>query len=195
MRFRLLIMLGILLIAIPLSAQGDCGNGLPCGPIPWELPAYPILQSPTPINADVDGSHLLVTPTITPSPTPTLTLTPTFTPSPTITPYFEQTAINGQLATLENLRGTPEGVNNAQGTPIALLNVQANMNEASIFIAYAKGLNTNIFGPFSPVVTVALFALSVGFFMTAAKVLIPILVFMVGLVRKIVSFILEFIPL
>lgn len=38
----------LLALAAPAAAQNDCGPNLRCGQVPWQLPAMPILVSPTP---------------------------------------------------------------------------------------------------------------------------------------------------
>lgn len=89
---KLLIVLSLLLLAIPVAAQSDCQNGLPCGVAPWRLPIFPALRSPTPFPTVLVTA---VPPTATPSPT-VATNTPTITPttiycatpgSPTSIPY------------------------------------------------------------------------------------------------------------
>lgn len=49
MKRRLLILLGSLLVALPASAQSDCGPNVRCGQVPWQLPLMPVLVSPTPL--------------------------------------------------------------------------------------------------------------------------------------------------
>src|SRR4030042_4743469 len=85
----------VILAALPsglINGQEDCGNGLPCGPIPWSLPAWPQMESPTPIGPQYD--YLTVTYTATPTSTytPTATPTSTYTPTPTATCTPQDTA-------------------------------------------------------------------------------------------------------
>lgn len=199
----------ILISTFSLKAQ-TCGDGLPCGPIPWELPGYPILESPTPINADVGAitptpsatvtlTHtptptLTYTPTYTRTPTPTLTHTATPTPTITETPPFDPTDISDQLATLENIQETQIAVEDAVGTDVNIEDIEAYIEDAEIFFSYAKGINADIAGPFAPLVTVVIVALAMMMFVMVLKVIVPVMSFMYGLIRKTVQLILDFVP-
>lgn len=53
LRLKLLLTCSLLLVALPLAAQSDCGPNLRCGQVPWKLPVMPILVSPTPFATSV----------------------------------------------------------------------------------------------------------------------------------------------
>lgn len=96
---RFVLLVGLFLLSSVTLAQGDCGNGLPCGPLPWDLPVFPNLQSPTPITGEVDADpnqtpSATFTATATPTATSTPTATFTRTPTPTRTPTLTRTPSN-----------------------------------------------------------------------------------------------------
>lgn len=77
MRILLLAFLTVLFLSGPALAQpSDCGNGLPCGPVPWRMPVLPKLSSPTPMptlqipESSINPGDPTPTPAPIPSPTP-----------------------------------------------------------------------------------------------------------------------------
>lgn len=222
----LVITLLVFLISAVASAQ-NCGAGLPCGPLPWDLPSYPELESPTPGSVIVDTnpnpvptntptntftptSTPTMTPSNTPTPTNTLTLTPTLsptntwtptststptlTPTATDTPFFGSDEIGDPLSTAEGFVGTDTPITNAEGTAIAFDDVMAQVGQASVLLGYIRGIDTNVFGPFTPLVVPAMVLFTVSVLMGAGKVITTVIAIVVGFVRRLIELILAFIP-
>lgn len=100
---KVLILFVLVMMSSPALAQSDCGNGLPCGPIPWRLPQFPDLSSPTPMpTLEIPESD------INPPGQPTATPAPINTATPIALDTGE---IESQLDTLNTL---------LQQTPLAL---------------------------------------------------------------------------
>src|SRR5512138_70374 len=110
---RLALLLFLLLPLLPVTAQTNCGKGLPCGPVPWSLPKMPDLESPTPAPTyaytaqatNVSGS------------------VPTPAPMPTNPPLadVDTSDINDSLSTLNAIMAeTAEPVLNAEGTAVVI---------------------------------------------------------------------------
>lgn len=188
------ILITLILFAVPLQsfAQDDdtCGNGLPCGSVPWALPEFPDLNSPTPIIVDSNWSPGIGTPTPTTPPSPT----PFSFPSPTPITSFDM--IGDRVQTIEAMiEATDVPIYNAYGTPVSLDEPDSLINEEStLFFSYVKGMNTNTFGILSPIVNLLVFILVTSFLWQAAQIAFPLVVMLVGIIRKIVQFILDFIP-
>lgn len=182
-----LIVLLLLLIPGTVSAQ-NCGNGLPCGPVPWSLPPLPRLASPTPMPT------IVLTP-LAPTPGPG---TPTSTPAPTSAPTsaFDTSGINNQVATLQVfMETTQEPIYNELGTPVGLSSLPELSQGAGLFFGYAKGFSQASFGSLSPVFTLALLSMITVLSVKAITFVLPILATVVGMVRNILSMIRDFIPL
>lgn len=100
---KLLLLFVLVMMSSPALAQSDCGNGLPCGPVPWRLPQFPDLSSPTPMpTLEIPESD------INPPGQPTATPAPINTATPIALDTGE---IESQLDTLNTL---------LQQTPLAL---------------------------------------------------------------------------
>lgn len=176
---RALLVLTILLLGATV-VQAQCVNNKPCGPVPWTLPQLPTLVTPTPFPT------VLVTSASGNVPTPTGTLTAT--PTPTGTLGLDTGAISEQMGTLQSvMEATPEVIlNRAQGFDLA--------GNALMIFNYVLGLQTIHFGIFTPLIQFIFFGL---FFVIAVKFsgyLLPIIATLVGLLRKLVQLVLDFIP-
>ncbi|MBN8594804.1 MAG: hypothetical protein J0M33_23815 [Anaerolineae bacterium] len=194
---RLVIAVTLLVLAIgsawPASAQQgrDCGNGLPCGPIPWQRFNLPRLASPTPMPT-LNGTAFYY-PTAAPS-------TPGG-PTPTPTAGLESIdtePINVAIQTLQSVTdATPFTVVDSDGTPIASEEQISRVGQdAGTFFSYARSvLSPTTFGPIWPLVAFTFTALAVVLIVTVSTFLIPSAVAIFGIIRKIISTILEFIPL
>lgn len=183
-----LIVLLLLLIPGTVSAQQNCGNGLPCGPVPWSLPPLPRLASPTPMPT------IVLTP-LAPTPGPG---TPTSTPAPTSAPTsaFDTSGINNQVATLQVfMETTQEPIYNELGTPVGLSSLPELSQGAGLFFGYAKGFSQASFGSLSPVFTLALLSMITVLSVKAITFGLPILATVVGMIRNVLSMIRDFIPL
>ena len=199
---KLILVVMFMVVGALTADAGDCGNGLPCGPIPWSLPAFPVLASPTPMPTYSASATSLptVTPTnFTPSPTSTATSTPsaTFTPSPTptLTPAFDTEELGDQMLTLGAiLDATPISVE-INGTPVSV-STQIAMTGSGIedIFGKAKGIFGADWGPFDPLFQAFMVGVGVTFFVVAITYSGPIIGFVFGMVRKIYTAIMEFIP-
>lgn len=189
MRRCLVFLLVLLYGAITVQAQSDCGNGLPCGPIPWPLPRLPDLQSPTPMPTVVITQAAAAPPDGTPTATPTAT--PTFIPG-----TLDTTGIDDNLATLQKLiETTPETIYNIEGTPVDTEAVFTELGEnAGDFFGYAKGMTNVTFGAWTPLVSFTLLAMVTVISVKLLGFLLPFLMVIFGIIRKIVQLILDFLP-
>lgn len=180
MKRSLIIAVLFLLLSMPLSAQ-DCGHGLPCGAIPWAIPQLPALPSPTPFPT------VLVN--MTSTPTPTRTPTPGGTPAPTATAQLNTGAINDQVATLSAIIDqTPE----ATFEPV--FGSQDLAGNSGMFFGYVLGLQNLHFGVLTPLLTFVMFCFLYVLGTKVFLMLLPVLAAIYGVVRNIISLILEFLP-
>lgn len=167
-----------------IHAQSDCGNGLPCGSIPWPQPNPPQLKSPTPI------------PTITPRPDTNGSIGPG-TPTPTLRGSdLGAVDIANQIATASGYNPTARPVLDPSGTPVSIsedLNVLR--QNTSVVFGYARGLTNMNFGKTTPLIGFAVFAFGLIMFIKGWTFLMPIVATLVGLFSRLVSFILSFLPI
>lgn len=171
----------------PNSPYGpDCGNGLPCGPVPWPLPNLVSLPSPTRF------------PTIVVSATPTITPLPGVTAGPTSIPpgtliasaTFQLEGVDDQLATLEGImNGTPIGIDGFDFDPEEL------GSDAGEFFGTLKGVSELHLGPFTPLLVFFFFAFLFVMGIQASGIILPLVMSLFGFVRRIISTILDFLPL
>lgn len=178
-----------------VTAQNQCGQGLPCGPVPWPIPQLPELASPSPFPTIEITSTPSPTPGATPTPTNTLTPSPTATiPTPTTFPsptsFLDTTEIFEQM-------GTIQAIANATTVPIEEdpgdINSEMGTN-AGTFFAYIRGLSEANFGVLSPLVVFMLTSFTFVLVVKAAQLFMPMVSVGFGFLRKIVEFVLEFIP-
>lgn len=191
MRRSLVLLSLILLIAFPALAQKDCGDGLPCGKLAWDLPVLPILLSPTPMPTQAIN--------ITPVGQPTSGAVPTAVPFPTnpALATVDTSQIANSMATLNAaVDSTPEVVYDINGTPV---DTDATFNElgnnAGVFFGYARSASDASLGAISPLVGFLLLGFVTVVAVKALTFLLPVLTAVFGIVRKIVEVVLEFIPL
>lgn len=179
-----------LVLALIFSpVAGNCGNGLPCGPVPWTLPSLPKLASPTPMPT-------IVLTTLPPTPgagTPTAT-PPAATATPT--PSFNVSQITDSVATLSALsEATQEVIMNAQGTPVGLEGLDTIAPSAGQFFGYAKGFADASFGSLSPVFTFTLISMVTITSVKMITFLLPIMAVVIKFLRNLLSLIADFLPL
>lgn len=198
-------MLILILAALPsglAAAQSNCGNGLPCGPIPWKLPRWPTMESPTPIGTQYDYGTVTYTPTPTPTDTPTATPTntatptptETWTPAPTPTAFLTDVPMADTVATAQAAAQVDAvTVYSVDGTPMAK-EAASSLVDPMIF-AYIKGISADIFGPFEPLAVVLFVGFGLQMFMMVAKLFLFVGSILLGFVRKVVEFIMNLIPL
>ena len=185
------ILIGVLLFltALPVSAQSkDCGSGLPCGPLPWKLPVLPTLASPTP--APTTSIAATASPSGTQQATPPAAIV-TAIPPPTVD--LDTGGIDDSFATLSAIMAsTPLVVLNTEGTPVGPVeDLDAN---ASVFFSYAKGMTTDWAGPIAPLITLTMTAFVTVVGVKIITFILPLLSAIFGIIRKIISLILDFLP-
>lgn len=189
MKRAMLLITALLLMVTPALAQ-DCGNGLPCGPMPWGFFQLPRLNSPTPFPTVIvtAASGLVLTPAGTATPTPTGTLTETPEATEEATDSAEILEFSDQVGTLQSvINSTPQTIfDRSTGFDLA-------GNATNIF-SFMLGLQSVHFGVFTPLVQLIFF----GFFLVVAvKVgfwILPIVATFVGFIRKVAETIVSFIP-
>ncbi len=184
MRIRLMILGFIFLMGLKsTSALQDCGAGLPCGPLPWALPALPELSSPTPFPTVVVTSAGTSTPTPGPTSTGTITATPTITPTPSATNLAPVNQINDSFATLQGVMDATQETVFDRSTGFDL------PGNASNLFGYLLGLQTVHFGIFTPLIQFIFF----GFFLVVGIkllfILAPVFVTLINFVLKVVGLI------
>lgn len=187
----------------------DCGFGLPCGPIPWNLPRYPILESPTPMPTLFSSATptSTMTPTLTPVPTnftPSPTASATMTPSrtPTLTATFTATALFDTQELADNIAtvralidSTPISVEVA-GTPVTVADqISTAAPGIEDLFGRAKGIIGADWGPFTPLFQTAFMGIAIFLFIIILTYTIPIIGFVFGMIRKIYTAITDLIPL
>jgi hypothetical protein len=190
-----------LLIVLP-AAAADCGNGLPCGPVPWNLPVLPTLQSPTPMptffytatpTPTMTPTNFTPSPTATNTPTPTMTFTPTSTP--TVTPFFDTDDLENQIETLQAIIDATPITVEIDGTPVTVSDqIDVAGDGVEDFFGIVKGILGADWGPFSPMYQAFLVGVVVVFLVVGTTYAAPIIGFMFGMVRKIYTAIMDFIP-
>lgn len=190
---RWLIPLALLVMAIPLAtagAQRDCGNGLPCGAIPWPRPNLPRLSSPTPMPTFVINTTATPTLTVTPG-GPTVTPLPASTATPGAVDPTQLAEVQGRIATLNALvAATPQVVLNPSGTPVGVDQELNNIaSGANLFFGYARTVSQTSIGKMSPILGFVIMALVVTIGYKTLTFILPLIVALWGMVRKIISLI------
>jgi hypothetical protein len=129
------------------------------------------------------------------TPFPTFTNYPTFTPLPTWTPFVDTSDLNNSVSTLDAMvNATDIPISDLNGTPVNTTTVtDLADNTASIF-GYARGLSEINFGALTPLITFLFTAFLIFLFVKAVLFLLPVFAALLGFIRKIVEFILGFIP-
>lgn len=181
MKWWIAVIVCIMVLASPAQAQ-DCGNGLPCGALPWRLPALPNLQSPTPYVANYS---LDVVPTNTPAPTT----------DTSAADYFDGEAVNNQIATLNSvINATPMRVSDFYGS-YAETDLSTFGTEAGTFISYLRAFFAANVGIWQPLLAFGLIRFFTTVVIKLQFLLIPVLMALVGFIRKIINLVLDFLPL
>lgn len=177
----------VLLLTAPVSAQiNDCGQGMPCGPVPWRLPVLPRLSSPTPIpTAAVSGVTTPGAPTATAPPLATLE-------------SIDTAPIQEQVTTLTALMyATPVGISAWDGSFAEATSEADNLaTNASGFLSYVKGLGAVNFGTtLTPLIWFLLSGFILTLTLSLTNIMAPIIAVIFGAFRRIVSTIMDFLPL
>lgn len=189
-RFLLIVAL-LLLVVLPVMAQKDCGDGLPCGKLLWDLPGLPELPSPTPIPTQIIN--------LTPVGQPTSAPVPSAVPIPTnpALATVDTSQIGDSMATLNAaVDSTAEVVYDLNGTPVDTSETFGELAaNAGQFFGYARSLPEANMGALTPLVAFLVFTFIVIVAIKAITYLLPILTAVWGFIRKIIEVVLEFIPL
>lgn len=189
---KFLVIMALLCLPLPALAQNNCGNGLPCGSVPWRLPQLPKLASPTPMPTVVLTA---VIPTPGPG-TPTYTPTAVPTNAPTATGVFDTSGIDSQVATLQYMaEATQAVIYNAEGTPVGLEGVEELGDNAGQFFGYAKGLAETSFGSLSPVISFSLVSMITIIGVKLVTFVLPILSSILAMFKSLIQLIMDFLPL
>lgn len=185
---RILLIL-IVLLALPLwvSAQKDCGDGLPCGKLPWDFPALPLLNSPTPMPT----IGITAAPTATGA--PTYTPVPTSTPAPTGTIISDFTDLSDRIATLQAMMlATPEPVE-INGTAIDSDEYLAtSVAGSTTFFSYVRAFSGVDIGFLGQIINFALISFSVVIAIKLATYILPLLGTLFGIILGAVQFFISF---
>lgn len=170
-----------------IYAQQDCGNGLPCGSIPWPQPNPPQLQSPTPMPT---VGVTQIPPTQTPG-------GPTATPAPSSTAAFDSSGLNDQVSTLGAvIQTTPLAINDINGTPVNTTGTFDTLGvNAGTFFGYARGISQASFGQMSPLFDFGFLALIVVISIKLITFLLPIGSAIFGVIRGVIALIRSLNPL
>lgn len=186
----------VLLIALTLSLsvgvaaaqQRECGNGLPCGSIPWPLANPPALTSPTPMPT---VGVTAVLPTSTPG-------GPTATPIPPTAGFdIDTSGISDQFATLQAMAEATDEPVLVDGTPVST-NEQLTeiVDDSTTFFSYVRGIAEVDLGVgFSPIWGFIFLSFVVVLSVTIFTYILPVLSALFGLIRKIIGIVLDFLPL
>ncbi len=165
-------------IAAPVSPGINCGDGLPCGRLLWSLPRLPELSSPTPM--------------------PEIAVDP---PDPTAAPTqigddLGIDAVEGSLATLGAVEATQEVIFQLNGTPVNLSeSVERMEDDAVVVFTYIRSLSNIDFGK-STLMVAFLFAwFGLIAFWKAWTFIYYIISALIGVIRKVITLILDFLPL
>lgn len=177
----------ILLMAAPAVAQiSDCGQGMPCGPVPWRLPVLPRLSSPTPVpTASVSTGTTPGAPTPTAPPLATLNAVDT-------APIAEQVSTLTWL-----MYSTPVGISSWDGSfAEATSEADTLAANSTTFLGYIKGLGAVNFGTtLTPLVWFFLAGFVLTLTLSLTNIMAPIIAVVFGAFRRIVSTIMDFLPL
>lgn len=183
---RLIILLLALGAVMPVAAQQDCGNGLPCGSIPWPQPNPPQLKSPTPM------------PTIGVTVNPP-TQTPggaTATPTPTsVSSDIDTQPLNDQFATLQALVEATEQVVEVSGTPVtASGQLDALASDSYQFFGYVRAVADFDLGGLTPLLGFVILSLITVISVKLITFILPVLGAVWAFLKSIVDFVLNLLP-
>lgn len=177
----------MLAVAGRAIAQKDCGDGLPCGKLYWDLPPLPTLYSPTPMPT----IQITAVQTSTPAPTGAASATP----APTGTLQADFSTIGEQFETLQ-------AVVNATNVPVLVSGTPVNPSDqlvalgddAGTFFGYVRGFSEVSLGGWSPFVAllilssvVVLGLKSIGFLLPIAAVMFRLIVRIIEVVKQLIG--------
>lgn len=166
------------------AAQSDCGNGLPCGSIPWPQPNPPQLRSPTPMPT---VGVTLAPPTQTPG-------GPTATPAPTEV-SVDTSPLNDQFATLQAVIEATEPVVEVSGTPVSASEQLDSLASGSYtFFGYVRGVAELDLGGLTPLMVFLIVSLLTVIAVKSITFILPVLAAIFAFLKSIVDFVLNLLP-
>ena len=185
-KYRVLTLVAAALLMFGLVRAGECGDGLPCGSIPWPQPNPPQLQSPTPMPT------IGVT-TIPPTQTPGGA---TATPAPTTVGFdIDVSGINDQFGTLQALAEATDPVVEVSGTPVSNTGQLATLSANSgTFFGYVRAVSEMDLGGLTPLIGFVTLSFLTVLGVKVVTLLLPILSALFGFARKIIGIVLDFLP-
>lgn len=185
-KYRALMLITVALLSFNLVRAGECGDGLPCGSIPWPQPNPPQLQSPTPMPTI---GVTLNPPTQTPG-------GPTATPAPTEAGFdVDVSGINNQFATLQALAEATEQVIEVSGTPVSASEQLGTLAEGSYtFFGYVRGVSELNLGGLTPLLTFLIVSLLTVVAVKSLTFILPVLAAIFNFIKSIIGVVLDFLP-
>jgi len=203
-----LLLAALLIAAVPVLAQGPSTRGAvgvgsgdhscnedplnPCGSLPWSIPVFPPIYSPTPYTPIPTRTPVEITPT--PSATHTPTTTPTASPT-----FVEHSGDHDQLATLSAQTGDTQATLAAMqdqqiGGMAAATAAAAVGGYAETFAGYMRGLQLlNVRGTGGAMGALLLFLVFVVLVWFATGV-IPVIAMFARWIARVAEIVAEFIP-
>lgn len=184
---RRVLLASVFMLLFQTVRASECGNGLPCGSIPWPLPAPPQLASPTPM------------PTVGVTTNPP-TQTPggaTATPAPTQAGgiNIDTSGINNQFATLQVMANATSPAIIVSGTPISPSEQLTSLTQnTSTFFGYLRGVSEINLGGLTPLIAFVTLSFVTVLSVKIITLLLPVLAVLFGFLRKIISVVLDFLP-
>lgn len=177
-----------ILLTVPVQGNvtPDCGL-YQCGAIDFSFPVLPPLTSPTPLVIGTNaGGWSTQIPLVT-------SVADNVSPTPLVNYDGGGSDLN------EYIEGdgvlVPNDPNTGLPIQVDFESVLAPQN--NLFIAYIKGLyatDENYYGSFAPLVQITLGTLTLLMFITGAKIILPIAIILIGLIRKAWGALMDLIP-
>lgn len=168
------------------TSEPDCGV-YQCGSLDQSFPVLPPLSSPTPlIIGDNEGGWVTQVPLVT-------SVANGSTPTPLVNYDGGGNDLNDYIIG----DGVLVPSDPDTGLPIQVDFETVLSPQNNLFIAYIKGLytvNEDYYGSFAPLVQITLGTLTILMFITGARVILPIAIILIGLIRKAWGALMDLIP-
>lgn len=169
----------------------NCGAPYnPCRALPWSVPKFPTVVLPSPTIQATLPSPTPIPLTSTASPTPTGANTAT--PAPTSTLIVDV----GGLSSLNSTMSAMQQTLSAQSTQTILLNgtavgpgetAQQLGQNVGNFFGFIRAISTLSLGPVGGLITFGLLALAFVFFVYVATFAMPIIMWIVNLILRVIT--------
>lgn len=182
---QLLMLVGAAGVAL---AQRDCGDGLPCGKLYWDLPVLPTLFSPTPMPT----IQITAVQTSTPAPTGAASATPA--PTGTLQADFSQ--IGNQFSTLQAVVNATSVPVLVSGTPMSPSDQLVELgDDAGTFFGYARGFSEASLGGWSPFIALLVLSSVIVLGIKSLSFILPIAAVLFRLILRIIEVVKQLIGL